>query len=335
MAAPRVAIEWSVTVSQVADTRLGKLLIDAGVLDAATLERMVAEQKGSPKRLGDLLVERGLVTQTRLAHFLSFRLACPWVSPKSVDIPPALLALVPAPIAIEHRLVPVYLRAVPTHALYVATDDPTDELALAAVEAVAGVPVRPMVATTSDMREALATLYGAPRPAPQPPPSARKDPPPVPKSVAASAPAKPVEKADEPDHEHEELDDADVIGNASIVSADAAKPPVVLVVNAPGPFEMACRAAALAVGAQVEVADLVSAADLATAHTLLAVAVTDDVFAFDRSGLTRLALESDALLVVWSEDLEAKQLEPLLRKAIARRSPPKGRARPHRAESTA
>jgi hypothetical protein len=316
MAAARVGIKWSVTVSQVADTRLGKLLVDAGVLDAATLERTLAEQKGSPKRLGDLLIERGLVTQTRLAHLLSFRLACPWVSPKTVDIPPALLALVPAPIAIEHRLVPVYLRAVPTHALYVATDDPTDELALAAVEAVAGVPVRPMVATTGDMREALATHYGAPRPAPPaPPPSARKDPPPVPKPVVTTTAPEPAEEA----HTDEELDDADVIGHAAVVSAEAVKPPVVLVVNAPAPFEMACRAAALAVGAQVEVADLVSAADLATAHTLLAVAVTDDVFAFDRSGLTKLALESDALLVVWSEDLEPRQLEPLLRKAGARR----------------
>jgi hypothetical protein len=317
MAPPPVAIEWPVTVSQVADTRLGKLLVDAGVLDAATLERTLAEQKESQKRLGDLLVERGIVTQTRLAHLLSFRLACPWVSPKIVDIPPALLALVPAPIAIEHRLVPVYLRAEPTHALYVATDDPTDELALAAVEAVAGVPVRPMVATTSDMRDALATHYGAPRPAPPPPPpSSRKDPPLVPKPVPAAA-AKPVEA--EEDHDHEELDDDDVIGHAAVVSPEATKPPVVLVVNAPEPFEMACRAAALAVGAQVEVADLVIAADLATAHTLLAVAVTDDVFAFDRSGLTSLALESDALLVVWSEDLEARDLEPLLQRAIARR----------------
>ena len=75
-------------MSQVADTRLGKLLVDAGVLDAATLERTLAEQKGSQKRLGDLLVERGLVTQTRLAHLLSFRLACPWVSPKSEAFQP-------------------------------------------------------------------------------------------------------------------------------------------------------------------------------------------------------------------------------------------------------
>lgn len=300
-------------MSQAAETRLGKLLVDAGVLDAATLERTVAENKGSERRLGDVLVERGLVSPTRLAHLLSQRLACPWVSPKNVDIPPALAALVPAPIAIEHRLVPVYLRAVPSHALYVATDDPTDELALAAVEAVAGVPVRAMVATTSDVRDALATLYGAPRPvaAPPPPPpvpaSARKDPPPVPSRV-------------EEEIEHEELDDADVIVNAAVVSADAAKRPVVLVVNAPPPFEMACRAAALSVGAQVEVADLTTASDLATAHALLAVAVTDDVYAFDRSGLTKLALEADALLVVWSDDLEPRHLEPLLHRALTRRS---------------
>ena len=303
MAGARDTIESSVTVSQAADTRMGKLLVDAGVLDVATLEQTLAEQKASHERLGYVLVERGIVSPTRLAHVLSFQLACPWVAPNSIDIPPALLALVPAPLAIEHRLVPVYLRAAPKQALYVATDDPTDDLALAAIEAVSGLPVRAMVATTSDVREALATLYGAPRPAPATPP------PPPPRR----APAPTVDADDE------ELGDDDVIGHATVASPDAEKRPIVLVVNAPGPFEMACRTAALAIGARVEAADLTSAADLAMELAPLAVAVTDDVYAFDRRGLTRLALESNALLVVWSDDLEPGHIEPLLRTALARR----------------
>ena len=49
-----------------------------------------------------------------------------------------------------------------------------------------------------------------------------------------------------------------------------------------------------------------------------AIVVTDDIYSFDRAGLNKLAIESDALLVVWSEDVEASQLQPLLDGAARR-----------------
>ena len=51
--------------------------------------------------------------------------------------------------------------------LYVATDDPTDDIALAECAAAAEIAVRPMVAETGEVRAALARFYGAEMPSPR------------------------------------------------------------------------------------------------------------------------------------------------------------------------
>ncbi len=70
------------------------------------------------------------------------------------------------------------------------------------------------------------------------------------------------------------------------------------------------------------------AIDVAKSCRPAAIVVTDDIYAFDRAGLNRLAIEADALLVIWSDDVEAQQLEPLLQGAMQR-----ARTAPSRAAS--
>ena len=93
-----------------------------------------------------------------------------------------------------------------------------------------------------------------------------------------------------------------------------------LVLNATERFREQCVTAASALGADVIEGSLLDATDVAKRCRPAAIVVTDDLYAFDRAGLNRLAIEIDAFLVVWSEDVEAHQLEPLLEGAIHRAS---------------
>jgi hypothetical protein len=63
---------------------------------------------------------------------------------------------------------------------------------------------------------------------------------------------------------------------------------------------------------------LQSATALATDNRPCAVVVTEETYAKDRAGLSRLALDADALLVVWGADVDKAQLEALLEGAVAR-----------------
>src|SRR5687767_12163715 len=112
---------------------LGRLLIDTGVLTEVTLDEALVIQRTDRRRLGEILVDRGLVSPQQLAQLLSHQMSCPWISLTHLDIAPEVLALVSEDLALEHGVVPVHLRVSKGQSiLFVATDDPTDVDALAA-----------------------------------------------------------------------------------------------------------------------------------------------------------------------------------------------------------
>jgi hypothetical protein len=292
------------------------LLVETGLIDAKTLEEVLVAQRTDRRRIGEILVERGVLHAHQLAQMLSHQLACPWVSLTNLMLTPTLLALVPREIALRWNVVPVYLRtAKGSSSLYVAIDDPTDEAALAAIAEAAEMNVKPMVAAASEIHAALVAYYGADladaKPDVPPPPVKPAAKPAKPPPPPMRAPAKPVVAEVE--------EEADIIAEAHAPAA-APRPAIVLVVQGPERFTQACREAALAVDARVEVADLMMASGLASAFSPFAIVVTDDVYAFDRHGLNGLALDTNAVLVVWSDDLEARQLQPLLKSALRRRA---------------
>jgi type IV pilus assembly protein PilB len=143
--------------------RLGDLLVEAGIVTREQLEEVLAMQKRDGRRLGTLLVESGLVTETQVTQILSQQLSVPWVSLHHIDFSRQLLDHVSQEIAEKYCLVPIFIRRVRGYGntLYVAMDDPSDENAQAEVSQFSGLPVRTMIAPPADIRSAIRVYYGA------------------------------------------------------------------------------------------------------------------------------------------------------------------------------
>ncbi len=141
--------------------RLGEILVDAGVLKKAQLDKALTLQKKRGIRLGQVLLQEGFISEPQLVQALSRRLSIPWVSLDHIDIADDLLDLVPAHVAEEFFLIPVYVQTLDrkNRTLFVAMNDPTDDVALRFVSATAGMPVKPMVAGPSDISAAIQTHY--------------------------------------------------------------------------------------------------------------------------------------------------------------------------------
>lgn len=332
---------------------LGKLLVDAGVLTPKALDEAVAAQKTEKRRLGEVLVDKKLVKADQLAQVLSRQLSCPLISLERIEsIPQNVLQLIPKQVAEEFHVVPVHLRVTNgVKTLYVMTDDPTDDDAIAECAFAAAMKVRAMVATPTDVSDALAKFYGigemkkvavpsAPKPAlpgasgafgkatlPDIPPaivaaaiaaataSGKLVAPPAssPTTTGAHKPAKPPAP--------QEVEDVELLPSPSDVPAGGPAPkriPKVVTLNAPPRFLEQCKQAAKSLGADVVDAPVADAAAVLAEHRPAAVVVTEDVYAFDRAGLNRLALDVDAMLLVWSDDVEGKELAPLLEGAVKR-----------------
>src|SRR5688572_23219404 len=144
-----------------ARVRLGELLVEAHIVTREQLEDALALQKKDGRRIGTLLVEAGLVDETQLTQILGQQLSVPWVSLYHIDFSRQLLNLVPREVAEKYCLVPIYVRRVRKQGetLYVAMDDPTNEIALAEVAQQAGLPAMPMIACPADIRSAIRVYY--------------------------------------------------------------------------------------------------------------------------------------------------------------------------------
>lgn len=217
--------------------RIGELLVDGGVLSQSQLEQALFAQRKDGRKLGLLLVELGLVNEVQVTQTLSRQLSVPWVSLYHVDFSRSLLNLVPRETADKYCLIPIFVRRVRKQGetLYVAMDDPTNELAIQEVARASALPVKPMIACPSDIRAAIRVYYpsegqpptasapqlaarpvppvGPPvtapaasvapspppipaaKPAPPPPPPRRPEPAPEPPAVAAVAAAPPSDRS--------------------------------------------------------------------------------------------------------------------------------------------
>jgi type IV pilus assembly protein PilB len=151
--------------------RIGELLVEAGVLSQSQLEQALFAQRKDGRKLGQLLIELGLVSEIQLTQTLSRQLSVAWVSLYHVDFSRSLLNLVSRETAEKYCLVPIFVRRVRKQGetLYIAMDDPTNDAATDEVARAASLPVKPMIACPSDIRAAIRVYYlgeAAPVPAP-------------------------------------------------------------------------------------------------------------------------------------------------------------------------
>lgn len=305
-------------------------MVEAGLVTRGQLEAALARQRSDRRRLGTLLVEAGFLTSAQLSQTLSHQLSLPWVSLARVPIDPELLELLPASLAMLHHVVPVHLKLDHDRGdvLFVATDDPTQEEALASCAEHAGMPVRAVVAAPDDLQAALARYYGAPgdptlgMSAGAAPPAALE---PMGDAMAAVARKLPPLPARTANANAPELDDDDLLVELATdppppTTEPAPRRPVVLVVSPPRELLRECRLAASPLGVLIAATDLASLRTAIEEHSPLAVVVTDELYAFDRVAFARLSLESGSPLVIWSDELDAEYLEPVFATALRRAS---------------
>jgi len=141
--------------------KIGELLVETGLITEGQLQEVLERQKEDRRRLGELVVDMGLVSESKVTQILSQQLSIPWVSLEYIDFSRQLLNLVSAETAQEYTLVPIYVRRGKNRreTLYVAMEDPSDQTPLEEVCEYSGLPVRPMIAPPSDIRAAIRAYY--------------------------------------------------------------------------------------------------------------------------------------------------------------------------------
>jgi type IV pilus assembly protein PilB len=138
--------------------RLGELLLEQGVITEDELAHALSEKGETGERLGHVLVRLGLITESELVDGLSALFAIPTVTLPEDRADPALVRLVPALTARQYDLFPV--RRI-NGCLTVAMADPTNLRALDDVAFATSLRVVPGIAPRSAIRRAIERHYDA------------------------------------------------------------------------------------------------------------------------------------------------------------------------------
>jgi type IV pilus assembly protein PilB len=142
--------------------RLGDVLVERGVITAEQLSAALSQQRhatadGRRMRLGQTLVERGDATERQIAAALAEALELPLLDIKTAEVDPDVVRLVPRSVAERHAAVPLNVSG---RRLVAAFADPTNVVALDDLMAHTGyTAVDVLVAVQSEVRGIIARAW--------------------------------------------------------------------------------------------------------------------------------------------------------------------------------
>lgn len=137
--------------------RLGDLLIDTGILTSEQLNEALNIQRTSGEKLGEVLTKSGLVTESQIIEVLEFQLGVPHMDLEKYYIDPDVPNLISEDLARRHILIPVSKKA---NLLMVAMADPLNIFAIDDVKIATGLDIEPVISTEKGILGAIDEYYG-------------------------------------------------------------------------------------------------------------------------------------------------------------------------------
>lgn len=132
--------------------RLGEILVEKNLVSGEQIEEALRIQAGGNRRLGYILVRRGVIGEEQLYDILKDHLDVPCL--KATDLSATTAASVlPRFLCRKYTILPLHREA--SNTLSVAMVDPSDDAAIADIEAITGGVVRPCLARRSEISAAI------------------------------------------------------------------------------------------------------------------------------------------------------------------------------------
>ena len=144
-------------ISRQPKKRLGDILVEGGAITQEQLDFVLKRQIATGKRLGQIFIEEGVVSENKIAEVLSIQLKLPLISLARYRPDPEALRLLPQHVAEKYLVVP--LSIVDNGAILVAMSDPLDLLVQDELALFTDREIKIGVAASSDISNNLERIY--------------------------------------------------------------------------------------------------------------------------------------------------------------------------------
>jgi len=135
--------------------RLGDLLVDTGLITSEQLSQAL-KQKTENQKLGDSLLQQGFITEQQLIEVLEFQLGIPHVSLYRYPIDPNVTSMISKEVAIRNFVMPLKREA---DKLFIAMADPMDYFTIDDIRLSSGFQVEVAIATKDDIVRTIHKYY--------------------------------------------------------------------------------------------------------------------------------------------------------------------------------
>ncbi|MEE8164538.1 MAG: hypothetical protein V3T64_03120 [Myxococcota bacterium] len=140
--------------------KVGEILLQAGIIDETQLELALAEQQQWGCRIGPTLIKLGMVEEKDLIRALAMQFDLPVASLAGKRIPPEAIALVPARVATEHSVIPLFVkRDGKAGKIFLGMEDPSDVEVLDDLCFRTGLEIQPVMVGPTDLGAAIDRYY--------------------------------------------------------------------------------------------------------------------------------------------------------------------------------
>ncbi len=139
--------------------KLGAILKEKGLLSSSQVEQVLEQQRKEYKRLGEIIRDMRLVSETDLIRSLAEQLEVDVFDLIEYEPEEAISKMFPEDVARRLRAVPVRLIE-DGEVLQVAVLDPLDIAKLDDLKRLAGIEIEPIIGSRNDIERAIERLYG-------------------------------------------------------------------------------------------------------------------------------------------------------------------------------
>jgi type IV pilus assembly protein PilB len=137
--------------------RLGEILIDSGLITEEALSKALALQKQLGKKLGEVLVSEGFTTNEQIMEAVKNQLGIQIMNLNSINIRPDIIDIIPESIARKYEVIPV---DVMNGQLLVVMSDPLNFFAIEDIRIATGYAVKLSIALRDSILEHIERYYG-------------------------------------------------------------------------------------------------------------------------------------------------------------------------------
>lgn len=148
------------SVAQTKRIRLGDLLVQKGLITEEQLMRALKEQRNRGTKLGETLISLGYVSEKSIVDILTAQLNIDYVELRDMKLDETAVYLINETLAKKHNLIPIGFDKENPNSLRVAMSDPMDFVAMDDVAIITNMRVIPVLSTSSQIAFQIDRYFG-------------------------------------------------------------------------------------------------------------------------------------------------------------------------------